>query len=950
MNVQPQPDLILNNNYLYLITKEDDELTQNSLTFDGLNYDWEKNGFEYLRLISINKDRSKSSGDFGGDGTREPIKNATFSKNIVRLSNCSDLSEFNSIYITAANDSDIVGNEIYADNSSMKYFRPIWIKEIDSYNPPKPNPNLPAVGSSHLTITGNKIATNGLSTTSGFVGINIAGASNSSVTGNEVSINGGTHKSITGISASSSFSDGGLYKIAENLMEVSGSSFNKLLFVSESVSEKLGTIDANALVLSGTNTVLNSSTTPEIGAVSSDSSNLRSELSVLGTVKIETKKNTTIYAGQSEQESVSNAQLTFDNGTIDNTTSKNIKIVAGIAEKESSNNTLIWKNASATIGFDGKSNSSNLIGGQSYTGNANNNAVEINASDWKVDRFTMAYASDYDTLNLSGGSLTTSAVVGAFGSTGAENNSVTVTDSNVKVKNIIGSYVDQGHASSTVIIDNSTIEGTVQLFYGKEGSSGSDSTLIIRGAGTDLSNARLVTTTSRDIEVTNNTLLIDGWKGDVLGLGTVLRDGQLRTFENIKFINTQWSDGEIIINSLAHFEQYDIDYFLGTYTVINPNAFSDDSLHFISAPDMQADESMTLVHAEEGIRYTEESVVNTQKTIKGNAGTATEFEGTLKYGENDITYSVEKVERAPQTTLLGDSRIAASAFVNQSSDLLTHVFDSFVHDQKYGLATFASAEGNKSQYDLDSSLKINGWNFMAGLRYKDRVSNADWVSALFFENGEGNYRTWNEHMGYRFKANGEVTYNGLGIASRVVMDSGLYVEGSLQAGQLKIDMGNALMDTAGNNWDFDSRSNYFGAHIGTGWLLPVTSKVTFDVFGKYLYTHVTSDTFRVNNEKYQFSDIDSQRLQLEGKVNYSEDNVTLYAGLGAEYEFDGKSSMKAASTPEFCSDLDGFTGIAEAGLRVMPSANSPWLFQANVKGWEGQRDGVAGTLTVEYQF
>lgn len=239
---------------------------------------------------------------------------------------------------------------------------------------------------------------------------------------------------------------------------------------------------------------------------------------------------------------------------------------------------------------------------------------------------------------------------------------------------------------------------------------------------------------------------------------------------------------------------------------------------------------------------------------------------------------------------------------------------------------------------------------MAGIRYKDRLSVGDWTSAIFFENGEGNYRTWNEHLGHTFKTNGELTYNGAGIATRLMTNSGFYSEGSVHLGQLKIEMNNALLDTAGNNWDFDSRSMYYGAHLGLGWLMPISSTLDFDLSGKYFYARTISDTFRVNDEKYRFSNIDSHRLQLEGKLNYTENNVTLYTGLGVEYEFDGQSSMKAASTPKFVSDINGFTAIADLGMRISPSVNSPWLFQANVRGWEGERDGVSGTAMIEYQF
>lgn len=547
-------------------------------------------------------------------------------------------------------------------------------------------------------------------------------------------------------------------------------------------------------------------------------------------------------------------------------------------------------------------------------------------------------------------------ITGGYAASDSQDNVVHLANSTVSGK-IVGSISQKGgQLSSTVTISDSSIEGEVSLFeigtwkgnrYETDEPSnetiGQNSTLEITGINSDLSKANLFVTKTAGIQTSNNVLKIDGWQGEVGSLGTMTDDDTAVGFDHLAISGLEWKNGSVLIRSLANPEQ-------GEYTVFNQSAIDDTSLVFTSAPTLDANEQITILQADNGITYVGFDSTVKQKNVKANAGTATEFDGTISYEDDRVTYSVEKVERAHQTTVLGDSRIAAAAFVNQSNDLLAHVFSTFMHDQKYGLATFASAEGNRSQYDLDSSLKINGWNFMAGIRYKDRLSVGDWTSAIFFENGEGNYRTWNEHLGHTFKTNGELTYNGAGIATRLMTDSGFYSEGSVHLGQLKIEMNNALLDTAGNNWDFDSRSMYYGAHLGLGWLMPISSTLDFDLSGKYFYARTISDTFRVNDEKYRFSNIDSHRLQLEGKLNYTENNVTLYTGLGVEYEFDGQSSMKAASTPKFVSDINGFTAIADLGMRISPSVNSPWLFQANVRGWEGERDGVSGTAMIEYQF
>lgn len=284
----------------------------------------------------------------------------------------------------------------------------------------------------------------------------------------------------------------------------------------------------------------------------------------------------------------------------------------------------------------------------------------------------MQRPSDYDNVLNPTKKLSGSAIVGGWGEAESRNNKISIKDSTIKAKNIIGSISNSGNMSSEILIENSAIEGSVQLFYSGDSAIGSDSTLTIRGSHTDLSNARLVTTTSATVQTSNNRLVFDGWNGTVRGLGAVLDNGQKMAFDHLSFKNMEWQNGGTILTSTA-LESYGG----GSYTVVNPDSITDGALQFIQGPAMEADESMTIIHADNGITYTDDSVLNTNKTVKGNSGTALEFEGTLTFGENDLTYEVEAINNASQTILVGDSRLAAAAFINQGSDLLERVFHGF---------------------------------------------------------------------------------------------------------------------------------------------------------------------------------------------------------------------------------------------------------------------------------
>ena len=931
---------VINKKYLYLITNKNDSLKSNSLTGKG----WESGDIKYLRLVSINSNRSTSYGDYGGDGSRTPLEGVAIDGNVATLTNVTGLSEFNHIYVTALKDSTIQDNEVKVVDSSIDYFRPIWITEIASQTRPLPEGNLPAIGSSNLIVTSNHINAVNLTTKNLFAAIVVSNAEKTKILSNEILVSGGTHNTVTGISTAK----GTDYQIAENKITVNEAAFTQLHAVDESAgANATGEIRSNHLTLSGLNTLLSKNVEVSIAAVCSSSSNINSTLTITGTLDIQNKfYDSSIYAGHSDWGDVSKAVLTVYGGTIQGVSNRAVELVAGHASGESTDNHLIWKNKSDISGVDSGSNFSYLIGGKSTGDVASDNSVEISDSVWRAGNFTMANLSNI-VVNPKN-QLAGSAIVGAWGATEAKNNSISIVGSEVKATDIVGSITNSGDMSSNVTIENSTVEGSVQLFYSDGNGMGSDSTLTVTGAKTDLSNARLLTTTSESVETRNNTLVIDGWTGTVGGLGVVLNDGQKKTFDNLQFTNMIWQDGGTILTSnTVHVKDG------GTDTVINADSFKDGSLQFSQAPSMESDESMTIIHADNGITYTDDSAVNTDKALKGNAGTSLEFDGTLTFGETDISYTVKGINNSSQTILVGDSRLAAAAFVNQGSDLLERVFHGFTLSRdKYGLMTFATAEGTKSNYDLSSPIKINGWNFLGGARYVAPTDYGDLTSALFVEYGDGNYRARNSHLGLDFRTDGSMQYVGGGVAMRLMTPANFYAEGSIRAGELRSNLDRALMDANGSFYDADTTSLYAGLHLGAGYIFKPAANLELDSYAKYFFTYTDSDSFRIEqyNETYEFESIASHRLRLGTRLSTKQSNMTFMLGLAGEYEFAGESDMVVANAATETSDLGGFSAFAEAGLSIKPSAGSPWQFDAQVRGWEGTREAVSGMVTVNYLF
>ena len=552
----------------------------------------------------------------------------------------------------------------------------------------------------------------------------------------------------------------------------------------------------------------------------------------------------------------------------------------------------------------------------------------------------------FDNARFSGGKF----IYGGLAKNGLsnENGVVIKNGSRVSGKIIGASSGGEKVTNAYVTIDNSTVIGTVSIFSGSRSKTKYGSgTLSVSGAS-DLSQAVLqpynldrFNNTDTGLKgysgETDVTFIADAFSGSIKQLGNVKEKDA--AFDHVSLLNQQWDrDGAILsISDTAAFKK---------------SSLTDNSLSFTDAEAVAKGGTITLIEAGNGITYVDPDEAN-QKELVSTAGTALEFTGKVNFDDQKITYTIDSVESAEQTILVGDSRLAAAAFVNQGSDLLERVFHGFTLSRdKYGLMTFATAEGTKGDYDLSNPIDVNGWNFIAGARSVSAVNSGDLTSAVFVEYGEGNYRTTNSHLGHDFRTDGDMQYMGAGVAVRLMTPSDFYVEGSLRAGQLKSDLDRALMDASGHFYDADTKSIYAGVHLGAGFIAQPIAGMELDSYAKYFFTYTDSDSFKIDslNETYEFDSISSHRLRLGSRASINRDNVTFMFGLAGEYEFDAQSDMIAAGAPARTSELDGFSAFAEAGMSLKPSAASPWQFDLQVRGWEGTRDAVSGMATVNYLF
>ena len=357
------------------------------------------------------------------------------------------------------------------------------------------------------------------------------------------------------------------------------------------------------------------------------------------------------------------------------------------------------------------------------------------------------------------------------------------------------------------------------------------------------------------------------------------------------------------------------------------------------------------------------TLLNSQNAITGNvenigvnddivqAGVAQELTvSASKSDANNIDLTVTSVKLSEQTNLVAETRAASVGLLNQGTDLIADSINTISRDGKYGVKTFAAVYGNRSKYDVADNVKINGWSTIVGVGAENEHNGGDFSWGVFYENGSGNYRTYNGFDNELFRGDGSIVYNGGGIAARYENSHGVYTEGSLRAGMLKNEADNALF-CGETGYGYETESAYYGAHIGVGKIWQLGDNSELDVYGKFFHTYVEGDTVHIAQDEFDLDSINSDRLRIGARItNNKENKFSTYYGLAYEYEFNGDADMRAAGMKAPTRSLQGSSYMAEVGFNYQPTPESPWSFDLNMRGYAGEREGATFNVQATYTF
>lgn len=598
-----------------------------------------------------------------------------------------------------------------------------------------------------------------------------------------------------------------------------------------------------------------------------------------------------------------------------------------------------------TVTLNG-SNINYVYGGQSISGSADTNTVTITGGNYgtvtggDANSDKAVGTANNNNISIRGNAVINDCIMGGIGYT-ANKNTVTIKNSTVNLsKNINDPYYgltggvgyEGGAQYNQVIITNSTISGNVYgaYIYDSNSKAANDNSITVTGKS-DITNAYLYGYgTNSDATGSNNALTLNGWSGSTKSV---------QNFNSINFDNINWQNGRTVLkitagakNDLANTEIYLNSIAGGSKIAIG--------------------DTMTLIESTNNVDLGIKKD-NVNVSDKFFAGVATEGTGTATVNDDgSVDFTVDTLKANSQIDLVAENRAVAAAFVNQGTDLISDSLDTISRDSNYGVKTFAAVHGNRSKYDVNSDIKINGWSVIAGVGNAGKFDNGSEFSwGVFYENGSGNYRTYNEFNNEFFRGDGSLVYNGGGIAARYTNKNGVYTEGSLRAGMLKSDMDNALRDGAGNFYGYESESAYYGAHLGIGKIINLSESSDLDVYGKFFHTYTEGDSFKVANDEFEFDSINSDRLRIGARItNNKENKFSTYYGLAYEYEFNGDADMTAQGLKAPTQSLQGSSVMAEVGFNYQPTPTSPWSFDLNMRGYAGERQGGSFNVQATYTF
>ncbi len=307
----------------------------------------------------------------------------------------------------------------------------------------------------------------------------------------------------------------------------------------------------------------------------------------------------------------------------------------------------------------------------------------------------------------------------------------------------------------------------------------------------------------------------------------------------------------------------------------------------------------------------------------------------------------------PQLKSLLEGNLSGLMLLTRQADnIADNTFNVITEQNQHkGLVPFVQASGHTSRYKTGSHIDANGALVTAGLSYQAEHLTA----AAFVEYGTADYDTYNSFTdAANVHGKGDNRYYGAGLYGYYDFLNGIYMDASFRGGRLRTkyetsDIRNAATGEAAR---YTLNGNYMSAHIGTGYSLKLNDANQLNTSLKYLWTQTDSHDVTIAGDNFYFDKLKSNRIRLnaENQYNYNQ-NWSFLAGLGVEYEFDGKATGKTYGRFDIdAPSVRGFTTIGTLGVRFQPTANDRLNVDFKGNAFLGKREGGNLSVKLKYAF
>lgn len=594
-----------------------------------------------------------------------------------------------------------------------------------------------------------------------------------------------------------------------------------------------------------------------------------------------------------------------------------------------------------------------------------NNSIAINGSTINGDQAFIATVQTDLSGTISNNSLTINnstienarlLAVLADGESGTvSNNTLTINNSTISNSpdNIISAVQKNGYNSMTFSNNKVAIGENVTL----------DDHVILAGVYVDGENSGKMTFKNNSVSIDSRSNLSNV---DVYGVYEAAQTPATYAMTQAYAANTSTKD----YNSTLEIHSYDETAKLNSANNFNTYSFFIEGDKVISDALLTTNEAVNLVNndktvdigvqingkasLEKGDDFTLFNDVNAEgsdyasaegKTIIVKKGVGGYYEAVLKFNEDGTlqTDIISDLKQSSSSKALVEPQSAMMAFLNQGADLIAA---QNIAQSENGWQGFGAISGGTSRYNTGSHIRINGSSFVLGTAMqKDQLA----VGA-FLEMGFANYHSHNNETSGEIYGDGKTNYKGVGLLARYDLDNAIYIDGNLRVGRAKVDYETGDLQVDGINASYDTSATYFGASVGAGKVFALNELSNIDLSARYSYSHLPGKSVTTSVDNYDFNNTNSHRAQLDAVYSIAVNEwLAPYVGLGYQYEFSGNSSATISGIESEKTRLQGNTGSLVLGLKGN-SFSDNLSYDVGVKGYTGKREGIIGSIGINYQF